>query len=102
MRVLSLASFMVPQHGRSPRPGVSGPLALLTAILTLSLGAAACDKMPLLAPAGTVITIFPTATNVPANGSTEIVATVIENGTTATPPTNGGTGTTSTTGSGTP
>lgn len=59
--------------------------------------------MPLLAPAGTVITIFPTATNVPANGSTEIVATVIENGTTATPPANGGTtGSTSTTGSGTP
>ena len=93
---------MVPQHGRSPRPGVQGPLALLTAILALSLGASACDKMPLLAPAGTVITIFPTATNVPANGSTEIVATVIENGTTATPPTNGGTGTTSTAGSGTP
>ena len=88
---------MVPQHGRSPQ------LALLTALLTLSLGAAACDKMPLLAPAGTVITIFPTATNVPANGSTEIVATVIENGTTATPPANGGTtGSTSTTGSGTP
>jgi hypothetical protein len=93
---------MVPQHGRSNRPGFPGPLALLTAILALSLGASACDKMPLLAPAGTVITIFPTATNVPANGSTEIVATVIENGTTATPPTNGGTGTTSTTGSGTP
>jgi hypothetical protein len=95
---------MVPQHGRSPRPGVSGPLALLTAILALSLGASACDKMPLLAPAGTVITIFPTASNVPANGSTEIVATVIENGTTAAPPpTNGGTtGSTGTAGSGTP
>jgi Big-like domain-containing protein/PKD domain-containing protein len=70
----------------------------------------ACDKMPLLAPGGTVITVFPAATTVPLNGEVEIVATVIENGTTATPPstgtpTNGGTTTTtgsSTTGAGTP
>jgi hypothetical protein len=69
------------------------------------LGASACDKVPLLAPSGTVITIFPTASRVAANGSTEIVATVIENGTTATPPPANGTatpGSTSTTGAGTP
>ncbi len=56
----------------------------------------ACDKMPLLAPSGSVITIFPTATTVPLNGEVEIVATVIENGTTQTPSNgtgNGGTGT---------
>jgi hypothetical protein len=47
----------------------------------------ACDKMPLLAPGGTVITIFPASTTVPLNGEIEIVATVIENGTTAAPPT---------------
>ena len=41
--------------------------------------------MPLLAPGGTVITIFPAATTVPLNGQVEIVATVIENGTTQTP-----------------
>ena len=52
--------------------------------------------MPLLAPSGSVITIFPTATTVPLNGEVEIVATVIENGTTQTPGNgtgNGGTGT---------
>jgi adhesin/invasin len=49
--------------------------------------AAACDKVPLLAPSGTVITLFPTASTVPVNGSIEIVATVIENGSTSTPPT---------------
>jgi Big-like domain-containing protein/PKD domain-containing protein len=73
--------------------------------------ASACDKMPLLAPTGTVITIFPAATTVPLNGEIEIVATVIENGTTASPPatgtpSNGGTTTpttgTSNTGAGTP
>ena len=61
--------------------------------------------MPLLAPSGTVITIFPTATNVPANGSTDILATVIENGATAPPPSNGTNGTTGgsgTAGAGTP
>jgi hypothetical protein len=67
--------------------------------------------MPLLAPGGTVITIFPAATTVPLNGEIEIIATVIENGTTAAPPTTGtpgtgtpGTGTTatSTNGAGTP
>lgn len=45
--------------------------------------------MPLLAPSGTVITIFPASTTVPLNGEVEIVATVIENGTTAAPPSTG-------------
>ena len=49
----------------------------------------ACDKMPLLAPGGTVITIFPATTTVPLNGEVEIVATVIENGTTAATPSTG-------------
>lgn len=80
----------------------------LAAIIVLSL-AAACDKVPLLAPTGTVITLFPAATIVPLNGEVEIVATVIENGSAAaptTPPPAGGTpppsGSTSTPGAGTP
>jgi hypothetical protein len=86
--------------------------AIAAALIPL---AAACDKMPLLAPGGTVITIFPATTTVPLNGEVEIVATVIENGTTATPApsptptpgTNGNTGTpttttTATSGAGTP
>src|SRR5687767_4227453 len=95
MRVLSLASLMVPQH----RPGTlrrfNALPALVTTLVAFSL-VSACDKVPLLAPAGTVITLFPTATTIPANGSTEIVATVIENGTTATPtpPPTGGNGAT--------
>jgi hypothetical protein len=67
--------------------------------------ASACDKVPLLAPSGTVITLFPVSTTVPLNSQIEIVATVIEQGTVSTPPpTNGnGTGTTtSTQGAGTP
>lgn len=77
-------------------------LALLALPLAL---AAACDKVPLLAPTGSVITLFATTTTVSLNSEVTIVATVIENG--AAPAGNGtgtGTGTTTTTrtGAGTP
>ena len=80
--------------------------AVLTALAALSL-VSACDKVPLLAPSGSVITLFPTSSSVPLNGSIDIVATVIENGTTASTGTGGtgagGTGTsTSNVGAGTP
>jgi len=58
------------------------------------VGLASCEKVPLVAPAGTVITLV-SATNVlPINGSTDLVAVLIENGTTGT-----GTGTGATTAS---
>ncbi len=63
------------------------------AALALVLSAVACDKVPLLAPTGSVITLFPAANSVPLNGTIEIVATVIENGTASTPTTGTGTGT---------
>ena len=66
--------------------------AVLTALVTLSL-VSACDKVPLVAPSGAVITLFATGQSVPLNSEIEIVATVIENGVTAPPPANGGTGT---------
>jgi hypothetical protein len=56
------------------------------AITILSL-ASACDKVPLLAPTGSVISLFATANTVALNSEVEIVANVIENGTTATTPT---------------
>lgn len=94
---------MVPQHRRrGSRRLVSLP-TILTALVSFSL-VSACDKVPLLAPSGSVITLFPTAQSVPLNGEIDIVATVIENGVTSTPPTGNGTGTTSTSqpGAGTP
>src|SRR3990172_7306880 len=107
MRVLSLASLMVTHIARRPRPrAVAIPVAALSFMTVLS-AVAGCDKVPLVAPTASVITLFASAPNVAANGQIEIVATVIEHGTTAatgtgTPP--GGTGTTSTStaGSGTP
>src|SRR3954463_8672909 len=110
MRVLSLASPMVTHMKRS-----FAGLALLGLVVSLSL-AVACDKVPLVAPSGSVISLFAAANTVPLNGDVEIVANVIENGTAqstpATPgttpgngtPATGTTGTTSTTsaGAGTP
>lgn len=65
---------------------------------------AACDKVPLLAPTGTVITLFPTTTTVPLNSEVTIVATVIENGVAAggSGSASGGTSSTSRSGNGTP
>jgi Bacterial Ig-like domain (group 1)/PKD domain len=59
-------------------------VAGIAAFLSVSLG---CDKVPLLAPTGSVISLFAAANVVPLNGDVEIVANVIENGTTATTPT---------------
>jgi large repetitive protein len=67
--------------------------AAVLAALAILTSAAACDKVPLLAPTGTVITLFPTAPSVPLNGEIEIVATVIENGVASAPPATPGTGT---------
>lgn len=83
---------MVTQSGLRGVRRLAALPAVLTALGVLSL-VSACDKVPLLAPSGSVITLFPTATSVPVNGTIEIVATVIENGTTATAPSTGGTGT---------
>ncbi len=62
--------------------------------------AAGCDKVPLTAPTGSVITLFATSTTVPANGEIEIIATVIEHG--SAPSTSTGTPGTPGTGTGTP
>ena len=70
------------------------------AALALLVVATACDKVPLLAPTGSVISLFPAASSVPLNGTVEIVATVIENGVASTPTTSTSTGT-GTTGTGT-
>jgi hypothetical protein len=61
---------------------------------------AACDKVPLLAPTGSVITLIPEANGVALNSQISIVATVIENGVASAG--SGSGGTTSRTGNGTP
>ena len=92
--LLQSSLSIVPCRGtRTGRLGKTLALPGLVALASL-----ACDKVPLTAPAGTVITLI-SATNVlPINGSTEVVAVLIENGTSGSG--QGGTG--GTTSSGTP
>ena len=89
---------MVPQTSRGGTRRLALFLALLTTAAALPL-VSACDKVPLLAPAGTVITIFPSSTTVPSSGEIEIIATVIERGTASS---GTGTGATQTPSAGTP
>ena len=79
----------------------SAGVALLTLVVLPFALVAACDKVPLLAPTGSVITLLPVTNTVSLNSQVDIIATVIENGTA--PGGTGGTGTTTTrTGAGTP
>ncbi|HTL00885.1 MAG TPA: Ig-like domain-containing protein [Vicinamibacterales bacterium] len=74
-------------------------LAVWGALLALAaIGAAGCDKVPLLAPSGSTVTLSTSSSIVQANGAAEIRATVLEssgtpvqNGTTVTFSTNLGT-----------
>ena len=52
----------------------------LVALAALALLVPACDKVPLTAPTDSTITLFATATSIAPNGSTDIVATIIEDG----------------------
>jgi hypothetical protein len=93
MKVLLLAPHMVSQ-----RFAVIGLLSLIVVPYALL---AACDKVPLLAPTGTAISLIPVTTTVSLNSEVTIIATVIENGA-ATAGTGTGGGTTTRTGAGTP
>jgi hypothetical protein len=58
----------------------STAIALLSIVVLPFALLAACDKVPLLAPTGSIITILPATTTVSLNSEVTIVATVIENG----------------------
>src|SRR5262245_14930127 len=89
MNVVSLMSRMVPRRFLTVR--VRSTAVISSLLFGLFLAANGCVHTPLVAPSGTVITLFPTSNVLPANGSTDIVALLIENG--SVPPTAGNTGT---------
>ena len=76
------------------------PILAITAGILLPIVVSSCDKVPLLAPTGTVINLFATSNTVSLNTQVDIIATAIENGTDV----GSGTGatTTSSAGAGTP
>src|SRR5260221_4689692 len=79
MRTKIFMVFMVTRLGRR--------LVIATAMGAALFTVGACDKVPLLAPTGSTITLTVTATALPVNGTTQIVAQVLESG--GTPPQDG-------------
>jgi len=61
--------------------------ALVASLAGAALLTVACEKVPLLAPGGSTITLTAAATALPGNGTTDIIAQVIEAG--GTPPHSG-------------
>lgn len=55
-----------------------GRLSFAVLAAALSLPVAACQRVPLLAPSGSSITLTATASALPLNGTTDIIAQVIE------------------------
>lgn len=64
------SAFMVPRLPRTAR--------LLPFVACLALMAAGCEKVPLLAPSGSTITLISGVTALPVNGTAQIIAQVIE------------------------
>jgi hypothetical protein len=65
-----LSDFMRIRHPRAI-------LLLLSAAIVFA-GSVACQRVPLLAPTGSTITLTASATALPSNGSTDIIAQVIQ------------------------
>jgi len=63
---------------------MGGPAVSVAMVALVLVATAACDKVPLTAPAGTVITLVASTNVLPINGSTDLIAVLIENGTTGT------------------
>jgi PKD domain-containing protein len=53
-------------------------VASIAVLAGLSILASSCQKVPLLAPSGSIITLLATTSALPVNGSTEIIAQLIE------------------------
>src|SRR6266571_6043666 len=69
--------FMLPPIPMSSAPGLRAWVFVTGALAAAAL-TGACQKVPLLAPSGSTITITASTTALPVNGTTQLVAQVIE------------------------
>src|SRR3989442_397001 len=81
-----LTHFMVTRCRGDQAPSVSWALFMVLSA-SAALGLSACESIPLLAPSGSSITLTSSATALPVNGSTDLVAQVLEQA--GTPPHSG-------------
>src|SRR5947208_2869586 len=69
--------FMLPLIPKSLSTGLEARVFLFSVLAAAGL-AVGCQKVPLLAPSGSAITITASTTALPVNGTTQLVAQVIE------------------------
>src|SRR5437899_5084223 len=65
-----LTAFMITRSKRRP--------SLIVSAFGLSVAAVACQKVPLLAPSGSTISLTASNTAVPSTGTVQLIAQVIE------------------------
>src|SRR5207249_3174950 len=53
-------------------------MSLITSVIGLTFLAAACQKVPLLAPSGSTINLTASQTAIPANGTAQLIAQLLE------------------------
>src|ERR1039457_3624353 len=99
MNVVSLTLRMVPHTPLWTVTRARRALLALTAVAAVFPLSSGCNKVPLLAPSGTVINLFVSSTVLSLNSSTDITAVLIESGAAST---GTGTGGTTTPGAGIP
>lgn len=61
-------------------PRLRDRLVRAAACVAVASLAGACDRVPLTAPSGTAITLIATANSLPADGSMDVIAVLIEGG----------------------
>lgn len=77
-----VSESMIPRFLPATARGRARLACVLTSLFSLAL-VVGCEKVPLLAPAGSTITLTSSATTLPINGTTTIVAQVLEGSGTA-------------------
>src|SRR5438874_8590142 len=70
---IKMVSSMITRFGR-----LGGRFGLALGVLASLVLATGCNKVPLLAPTGSSITLTAAATTLPINGSTDLIAQVLE------------------------
>lgn len=70
-----------------PRSNLVSPRVLAVVLAVAAVVTVACEKVPLLAPTGSTITLTSATTALPVNGSADLIATVLESA--GTPPHSG-------------
>src|SRR5580765_5051483 len=84
MDIKMVSEFMVTRFSILPARGRVRPASLVVVALSFAVVAVVgCQKVPLVAPTGSTITLTSSATTLPINGTTSLIVQVVEQSGTA-------------------